>query len=323
MRQADGKIAWVRIEESTRETSRARASRAAQDISDHYRDQAYRPQTKANPSFEEAALTYVKTKGSSKRDRDFIARLVEVFGETSIAEIDQALVADAAHTLYPDAKASTHMRAVYAPTISILRLSGLSPDLARPKIERKPPKVPPEEWYEKIVPKCPPRLAALILFCTLTGRRITEALTAELNPDGKSVTIPKTKTGKPAVVELPDPVLAWLAAATAKERKPRSKRLFGYENRGNVYRALRPICKRLGVKWYGTHAFGRHAFATRLLREGWSVKHVAAGGGWESPKMVLETYGHIEHSEVGSNVKERGDKWGKDRKILPKSPENR
>lgn len=318
MRQADGKIAWVRIEESTRETSRTRASRAAQDIADYYRDQAYRPQGKPSPSFTDAALTYVKTKNPSKRDKGFAAKLVAHFGDTPISDIDQAAVADAAHRLYPGGKASTHVRAVFAPVTTILRLSGERPAFEPPKIEKPPIKVPPDEWYEAIVPECPPRLAALVLFCRLTGRRITEALDAGLNPDGKSVTIPKTKGGKPVVVDLPESVLAWLAIAP----KTPSERLFGYADRHNVYRALKPICKRIGATWYGTHSFGRHSFATGLLREGWSVKHVAAGGGWLSPKMVLERYGHLEHSEVASDVKERGDMWGKSRKILPKTAEN-
>jgi integrase len=304
-RQADGSITRVRIEESTRETSKSTATRVAADLAQHYYEQAYRPKPKPI-SFLEAAITYVETKQPSKRDRGFVAKLVAYFGETQIGEIDQAAVATAAHRLYPGRSASTHNRAVYAPIVTVLRLSKERPDFRRPRVHRKPPNIPPEEWFDSVLPHCPVRLAALLVFLTLTGRRITEACNAELGADGTAI-IHRTKSGSPVVVDVPSVCLDLLARAGPSS----SKRLFGYSDRHNVYRALRPVCKRAGVPYYGSHAFGRHGFASRLLREGKSLKFVADAGGWKTARLVIDTYGHLEQREVRREVKELGEEWGR------------
>jgi integrase len=302
MRQADGSIARVRIEESTYETSRVRALRAAQTLADYYHEQAYRPKS-PTITFSDAALTYVKTRG--KPDR-FLPKLVGYFAETPISEINQTLAVAAAHRLYPGASAATHVRAVFAPLTTVLRLSGVRPDFKLPRIERKLPRVPPEEWFDTVLPRCDNQLAALLIFITLTGRRITEALQAIDNGDG-TATIGRAKNGKPVTIFVPDFCRDLLGPGAA------GLRLFSYGDRHNVYRALRPVCKRAGVPYYGTHSLGRHAFTTRLLKEGWSVKHVAVAGGWATPRMVLERYGHVEHSEVQEDVRRVGQEWGKRR----------
>jgi integrase len=314
MRQADGKIAKVRVEDPTGEVTRARAIRAGQDLWDDYWQQAYRPQAKASPTFTDAALTYVKSKNPSKRDRQFAAKLVGYFRETPVGEIDQEAVARAAYAIYPGAKATTHHRAVYAPVTTILRLSNVRPDFKRPKVARSVPKIPTEDWFDRILPHCQPRLAALLIFLTLTGRRISEALEAIDNEDG-TATIGRTKTGSPVVVRIPEFCRSLLAGQ-------RGQRLFTYGDRHNVYRELRATCKRAGVPYYGTHALGRHAFATRLLREGKSLKFVADAGGWASIKMPAQHYAHLEKSEVQDAVKAVGDSWGKEREKARKDNKN-
>jgi integrase len=188
----------------------------------------------------------------------------------------------------------------------VLRLSGVRPDFKLPRIERKLPRIPTEEWFDTLLPHCDNQLAALLVFITLTGRRISEALQAIDNGDG-TATIGRAKNGKPVLVAVPDLCRDLLGAGA------RGERLFTYGDRHNVYRALRPACKRAGVPYYGTHSLGRHAFATRLLKEGWSVKHVATAGGWATPRMVLERYGHVEHSEVAEDVRRVGEEWGRRR----------
>ena len=317
MRQADGSIARFRIEESTHEITRVRALRAAQDRADYYHEQAYRPKPKASPSFKDAALTYVKTVGKKR----FVDELAAHFGDTPIAEIDQEAIANAAHVLYPGRTASTHNRAVFAPAVTILRLSGQRPNIKRPKIIRKPVTIPPEDWFDAVLPHCPPRLAALLVFLTLTGRRITEALEAIDNGDG-TVTIPRTKTGEPVRLDMPSLVGDYLRRSGWVLGR-NGTRLFPYGDRYNVYRALRQACKRAGVPFYGTHALGRHAFATRLLREGKSLKFVADAGGWASIKMPAQHYAHLEHSEVQEETRKVGDRWGRKREKARKANENK
>lgn len=316
MRQTDGRISRVRIEESTREVSKVRAARVAADLYQFYHEQAYRPKAKASPSFTDAAITYVETKQPSKRDRGFVAKLVQFFGETPIADIDQAAISQAAHALYPEASASTHVRAVYAPACTVLRIAGVRPDWKRPKHRKRPITIPPDEWFARVLPACEPSLRALLLFLTLTGRRISEALEAIDNGDG-TATIGKTKSGNAVVVAIPDLVQRLLVGVGVKPG-----RLFTYGDRHNVYRALLRACDKAGVLvrddkgkiiegWYGSHALGRHSFCTRLLREGYSTKFVADAAGHASTRMIDLHYGHLEQSEVQTEVRKVGQRWGK------------
>jgi integrase len=302
MRQSDGKIAKVRVEEPTREESKTRAARVAQDLWDEYQRQAYRPQRTA-PTFTDAAITFVETKQPSKRDREFLARLIEHFGELPISQLDQTAMAEACTSLYPEgAKASTLHRAVYAPTIAVLRMAGVTTRFEKPKIAKVPLKIPDDEWFKKLLPHCEPQLAALLIFLSLTGRRISEALEAVINDDGKSVTVGRTKNGRPICVPIPSPCLSLLGEREAGK-------LFTFGDRHNVYRVLRRACRVAGIPYYGSHALGRHSFATRLLREGYSTKFVAQAGGWASTRMVDTVYGHLEHDPVQEEALKVGEEW--------------
>ena len=93
------------------------------------------------------------------------------------------------------------------------------------------------------------------------------------------------------------------------------RRLFPYGDRHNVYRALRAVCKKAGLPYYGTHALGRHAFATRLLKQGKSLKFVQDAGGWKSIKMPAMHYGHLEKSEVQDEIRKVGEEWPRMRRV--------
>jgi integrase len=305
-RQADGRIARVRIEESTHEASKTRAARIAQDLAQYYHEQAYRPKPKPSPTFTDAAITYVESKSPSKRNRQLLAKLVAHFGETPIDQIDQAKVSEAAQKLYPNAKATTHVRSVYAPVTTVLRLSGRRPDFKRPRINYTPKSVPLDDWFDRFLMVADPRLAALIIFLTLTGRRIGDALQAIDNGDG-TATIGRTKAGGAILLVVPDLCLSLLGPPN------RGERLFPYGSIRTVYRHLHKACERAGVPYYGTHALGRHAFATRLLKQGKSLKFVQEAGGWKNIKIPAAHYLHLEQSEVQEEVRKVGLEWSKKR----------
>jgi integrase len=301
MRQPDGKITKVRIEDPTREESKTRAARVAQDLWDYYQEQAYRPKPKVT-TFTDAAITFVETKQPSKRDREFLARLIEHFGELPVSQLNQTAMAEACTSLYPEgAKASTLHRAVYAPTIAVLRMAGIGTRFEKPKIAKVPLKIPDDEWFERLLPHCEPQLKALLLFLSLTGRRITEALGAIYHEDG-TATIGRDKVGNSVNVSVPSCVRNLLDCKAGV-------RLFSFGDRHNVYRSLRRACKLANVPYYGSHALGRHSFATRLLKNGYSTKFVAQAGGWASTRMVDTVYGHLEHDPVQEEALKVGEEW--------------
>ena len=83
----------------------------------------------------------------------------------------------------------------------------------------------------------------------------------------------------------------------------RSQRwLFGTGSRRNIARDIKAAAARPGVSSYGSHAVGRHKFASSLLAEGKSLHFVKDAGRWATIKMVSERYGHLEQQQVTDDV---------------------
>lgn len=76
--------------------------------------------------------------------------------------------------------------------------------------------------------------------------------------------------------------------------KYKNGQLFGNKSRNILYGALRRSCANVGIKYLPTYQPGRHSFATSLHQnEGWYSRQIADVGGWKSPRVVDETYIHI------------------------------
>lgn len=199
---SDGRITRQRHEGSLRTERKADAARKAADLERYYHDLAYGNIKQRGPTFAEAAIVYINTRGKSDR---FITKLIQHFGESPLNEIDQAKATEAASKLYPGWKGSSINRAVFTPLSAIAHLSGHQMSLSRPRGESSPLNIPDERWFDAVIPCCPPKLGALLVFLTLTGRRIGEALAlTEKDVDDRGcATIAKTKTGTSVVVRLP------------------------------------------------------------------------------------------------------------------------
>ena len=63
----------------------------------------------------------------------YVARLIKHFGNTPLAEIDQAAINSAAIELFPHATPGTRNACVYTPVSAILRHAGVDMKLRRPK----------------------------------------------------------------------------------------------------------------------------------------------------------------------------------------------
>jgi len=70
----------------------------------------------ATATFAEAALKYLQQGGSTK----FIEPVIQHFGSTLLAKIDQAAIEQAALKLYPNVTPGTRNRQVYTPTLAVL-----------------------------------------------------------------------------------------------------------------------------------------------------------------------------------------------------------
>jgi integrase len=302
---AYGSVHGQRVRRSTqthsREDARRIADKWAQEIIDRITLGA-----EATCTFAEACAHYIRTGGEVR----FLEPLVRRWGEWRIAAITQAEVAKAAHELYPGCKASHHVRAVYTPLIAVLHRAHRAqmvpavpliekPSVARPRLEYAD-----DAWLATVLPHCHARLACLLMFLTLTGSRISEAIRldwSDVDFDAGAAILHTTKTGQPRRLPLSPEMLEALRRLAEGYYRP--GRVFGYSDRGSYRSALRGACKRAGVKYLSSHKFGRHAFAARLLRDGHSLPVVQAAGGWASGQMVTQVYGHLEQSHVDQAVR--------------------
>lgn len=307
VRTEDGTIVRERLEESTRRSKRSEARAVADALERQYFDRAYRPVRAKGVPFGEAALTYMQTSGNTR----YMEPLIEHFQMDSLAEIGQDAALVACEKLYPECAPSTLNRQVFTPLIAVKRLAaeaGLDagPALKRPKGHDHLPELelPDDAWFDAVLPHCNARTAALIITLSITGRRITElvGIRSKAVVDGRAQ-VGRTKNGDPILIRIPEEAFQVIDAWGERER------FFGYATRYGANQAIERACKRAGAPYYSSHKIGRHSFATRVLREGHSLKFLTQAGGWKSIAMPAKRYGHLERSEVEETVQKLGHQW--------------
>lgn len=283
-----GTVAGVSIFESTGTTDRGQAEayrrKREKEVYDEIKLGVVKP-----ASFADAVAAYLD---HGKSDR-FLTPLLDHFTETPLPKIGQAEIDKAANAIYPTAKASTLNRQVYGPMIAVLRHAVLArlPGAAMPVVKMRKalrPVVTPadDEHIAKLLPHCSEGLRALIILMTYTGLRTGEALRVK-REDVKNgfIHIGNTKNGQPRMVPAP---IGWGIPDSG----------YGFITTQGVGRALRQASKSAEIPYRDGHEIGRHAFAARWLRNGGSLKALKAAGNWETLKIVDETYGHMELSDV-------------------------
>jgi integrase len=236
-------------------------------------------------------IVYLQRGGEAR----FMAPLLDRWEGKSLSEITQQEVDCVARELYPSASASTLVRQVYGPVVSVLRAAKHSqlpgafvPLFQKPRIKRTAVQYATDDYLQKVLAVSPEGLAAAILLMTFTGLRTGEVLRLteedfKVRPGW--VNVNRTKSGKPALIPLPEgwewPEGGW-----------------GYKTSQGFNKALRLAAGRAGLNYLSGHKIGRHAFAARLLAAGYNLKVVKEAGRWESMKILEETYAHLEMSTV-------------------------
>jgi integrase len=250
-------------------------------------------------SFAEAAVAYIQHGG----ERRFLPALINYFRERPLSDIRQAEVDRAAHELFPGRKPATLVRQVYGPMVAILShaadagLEGARHrQIKMPKVERAPARWATDAEIEVILANVNPRILALVLVMTYTGRRIGDCLGRSprdftMRPGWMNVS--RTKNGEPAFVPLPP-----IAQAAVAAIMPASGAVFGYRTVQGVNKALKAAAAKAGAPGFSTHEIGRHSFAARLLNAGFDLKTVKEAGGWKKLQIVDESYGHLEIGRV-------------------------
>jgi integrase len=274
---------------------------------------------KPGATFAAAALAYMKAGG----DRRPLTPLLNHFGETPLARIDQAAIDSAALTLFPDVTPATRNREVYTPVSAILKHTCQEFKIRRPKGSRGRVITKwlwPEQAFRIFAAarSIDPEFAILLEQLCYTGPRLSEELRLKCDDVRLSesfVFLGNTKNGEPRPVHLPPFAVASLANhPRGLDRK--GERLFKFSKGGNLYYLLETACRiacglprparvKFGKReprpvyeldWVNFHTFC-HTWATWMRRYGGlDDKGLVATGRWKDIASASR-YSHTVVSE--------------------------
>lgn len=265
----------------------------------------FRPNIPAQPiqtytaikTFAEAAASYIEHGGDGR----YMAQILARIGAMRLDAIHPFDIRELAKELYPTQSNATRNRCVITPIRAacyhgcdrgwgpMVRIKNFKEE--RPK--RK--KAATQAWLHAFVRQCAkddlPHVAALILFMSQTGARVSEAIALrwkDVDLVGRTALLLKTKTDRNSVRFLTDQLVARLYALAA-EADPEA-RVFRYKCRHSVNERIKAVCQRAGLTYKPSHTCGRHAFANNTLAMGLDIKSIMDAGGWRSAAVFLGTY---------------------------------
>jgi integrase len=257
------------------------------------------PHARNVPTFGDAAASYLEHGGEAR----YLPPIVAWFGDTPVAAITPFDVKQMASALYDKARNTTKNRQALTPTRAVLmhayergwcpllRLTRFRPEPRR----RKSPASP--AWLQLFVRQCDKEalqhLAALVLFMSLTGARVSEAVRLhwpEVDLGARKAVLLRTKTSTNSVRELPDELVRRLRML--QDDADLDAPVFRYTSRYSINDRIKAVCARAELPYKSSHTCGRHSFATNAIAFGISIKDAMDAGDWRSSSVFLETYVH-------------------------------
>lgn len=248
-------------------------------------------------SFAEAAASYIEHGGEEKYLVDILPHLRDV-PLSGIYPFDMRQLAD---KLYPSHSNATKNRCVLTPIRAVCyhgydRGWGPPVRIKAFKMERAKRKEPASPaWIWTFTRQCDkdelPHLAALVLFMSITGARVSEAIAlcwSEVDLARRTALLLKTKTGRNSIRHMSERLVSRLGALRVGAGE--DDRVFGYRNRHSVNDRIRAVCERAEITYKPSHTCGRHAYATNTLAMGADIKSTMEAGGWRSTEVFLNTY---------------------------------
>lgn len=323
-----GTYLGVRVEVSSgthkRSVARERLEAVERCIEEHGQYPA--PKVAADPgrpTFLTAANAYMQAGG----ERRHVPKLLKHFRETPIEEIDQAAIDQAANALLPHGAPDYKNRAVYVPTIAIIRhaLGDKAPTFKRPKGSKGRQRKDfmwPEVAFEVLdaARTIDEELELYLLLLLYTGIRKGEglkALAADTRPADFALWLKTSKNGDPRMLRLREEVArrleTHLKAIEGRERLFKFKEGGHFKHlllRATMAAAGLPCPKRRPTGWkkpafkYGFitfHTF-RHTWATWMrMYGGADVQGLVATQNWRDPRSAMR-YSHVVPRDEWSRV---------------------
>lgn len=248
------------------------------------------------------------------RSRRYVARLIEHFGDTAIADIDQAAIDHAAITIYPNVSPATRNRCVYTPVSSILQHSGIKLKLRRPKGSKGrtvTDYLTPNDATAIVnaAETIDPELGLFLKFLLYTGVRLSEAIRLrwdDVQLSESSARVGTSKNGDPRMLRLRDDLVEGLTAHKPEEAQGR---VFRFHAGGHMkHQLLRAKLAAVGLPcparrpdgwkpppyrftWVNFHTF-RHTWASWMRRySGVDQIGLVATGNWRDVRSAAR-YAH-------------------------------
>lgn len=267
-----------------------------------------------------AAVNYMET-GHSRR---YVAPLIARFGETPVAEIDQAAIDKAAIEMHPNVTPCTRNRYVYAPVSAILRHAGRQIMLKRPKGSKGrivTDSLTPDDAFAIIraAETFDPEYALMLRFLLYTGVRLGEALGLtwdRVRLDERRAWVRMSKNGDPRELVLREDLCEAL-----RGRQKDDGRVFRFRQGGNLKHKLTraklvalglpcPARRPTGWKqppnrlpWLNHHSFC-HTWATWMRRYGGLDEiGLVATKRWRDPRSA-KRYAHAVARDEWSKVED-------------------
>lgn len=263
-------------------------------------------------TFADAAARYADGRNLRKAERKFVDRLAAELGHRTLAGIRQHDIDAAARALYGGAAPATRNRQAYAPAAAILHYAAENDwceyrRIRKQKEPRPETRRPAPGTLGLLLANAGGLQRLLLLVLERQGWRIGEALAwrqdkIDLAAGMTELWVPKAGLWK--TVPLAAEVVAALANRTALERdhdfvdwrgriRPlrgaRPLHVFPWAAPGAVYRWLRPLCRKLGVRF--TPHMARHEFASSAREHGATARDLVDAGTWTSERSTAR-YDH-------------------------------
>lgn len=281
-------------------STKARDKKAAQRFKERFElELAKADQQRHSPAtFSVAAEMYKNYRKPKKRDEVWIDKLVGAIGDFALSDIRQHVLIDAANELYPKGSPATKNRQALVMASSILHYAAENNLCAYIQVrkfkEKEPePRALSKEQAKALMAGAEGDLRVLLVWLFHQGWRISDTLRlrwTDINLDDETVRYHIRKTDDWRVMPLhPNTVEAVCSL------KNRVGKVFHWSDKSNLYRSLRPLCKRLKIAF--TPHMARHSFATWLANEGVSPLELMEAGGWRDHKSVLR-YAKLDPTRV-------------------------
>lgn len=304
-----------RIRRSIKTTSRALAEAKLAQITKEIEKRATLGD-KACYTFADAVAFYLERKDPNPNLAMNIKKALDYFKDTLCIHINQARMLQYESSRYKKkiVTNATRISGCITPVMSVINFAA-DYDLTervrfkKPPVNQTPVIAAPDSWIEQLLdaPK-EPWLQAVLLILTFHAQRpvtLSHLLWKHVDFEEGRLHLVHQKNNRIFSPKMhPDVEKAIRALVPGQPEDHVFPQLNTPNPALRINDHVEAVCKRANLPFYSTHKLGRHAFAHRGLKKGWTLAEVGKGGNWSSMAVVYKLYGHMEQTHIDKMLTE-------------------